>query len=340
MPSTIVVGGFFGDEGKGKIVAYLAKKDKPHIVARGGVGPNAGHTVIIEGKKYGLSMVPSGFVHEKARLLIGSGVLINPEVLKREISQLKLEKQIGIDWRCAIIEERHIEEDKKNEELKGKISTTGTGCGPANAERALRRIKQAKEEKQLEEFLCDAPLVINNVLNEGKYVLVEGTQGFGISLFYGTYPYVTSKDTTASQIAADVGIGPTKVDDVIIVFKSFPTRVGAGPFETEISEKKSFYLNIEEYGTVTGRKRRIGMWDSKMASYAAMINGATMAALSGLDRMDVACKGIRKYEELSKEVKNFVEKVEKELHIPVVLLSTGPEISEMVDLRAEKCALK
>lgn len=340
MPSTIVVGGFFGDEGKGKIVAYLAKKDKPHIVARGGVGPNAGHTVIIEGKKYGLSMVPSGFVHEKARLLIGSGVLINPEVLKREISQLKLEKQIGIDWRCAIIEERHIEEDKKDEELKEKIGTTGTGCGPANAERALRRIKQAKEEKQLEKVLCDVPFEINKVLNEGKYVLVEGTQGFGISLFYGTYPYVTSKDTTASQIAADVGIGPTKVDDVIIVFKSFPTRVGAGPFETEISEKKSFYLNIEEYGTVTGRKRRIGMWDSKMASYAAMINGATIAALSGLDRMDAACKGIRKYEELSKEVKNFVEKVEKDLHIPVALLSTGPEISEMVDLRAEKCALK
>jgi len=333
MPTTIVVGGFFGDEGKGKIIAYLAKHDRPDIVACGGVGPNAGHTVEVEGKRYALRMVPSGFVHESARLLIGAGVLIDPDVFKREVSSFGLKGRVGVDWRCGIIEAKHIEEERKDEDLKGKIGTTGTGCGPANAARALRKARQAKDVKELEEFLCDVPREINDALDNGKGVLVEGTQGFGISLLYGTYPFVTSKDTSASQMAADVGIGPTRVDEVVVVFKSFPTRVGEGPFETQMSEEKAAELYIEEYGTVTGRKRRIGEWDGKMAAYSAMINGATMVALSGVDRLDPSCRGVKEYEELSKEIKEFVAKVEHDTRVPVKLISTGPELSEIVDLR-------
>ncbi|HJH26221.1 MAG TPA: adenylosuccinate synthetase [Methanophagales archaeon] len=333
MPATILVGGFFGDEGKGKIIAYLAKHDKPSVVARGGVGPNAGHTVEIEGKKYGLRMVPSGFVYEPARLLVGAGVLVDPEVFKREVSSFGLKGRIGVDWRCGIIEKKHIEEDKSDAYLKGKIGSTGSGCGPANAARASRKAKQAKDEKELAEFLCDVPLEVNEALDNGKGVLVEGTQGFGISLLYGTYPFVTSKDTTASQMATDVGIGPTRVDEVIVVFKSFPTRVGEGPFETQMKEEKANALHIVEYGTVTGRKRRIGEWDAKMAAYSAMINGATMVALSGVDRLDPACRGAREYKELSKEVKDFVAKVERDTRVQVKLISTGPELSEIVDLR-------
>ena len=336
MPSTIVVGGFFGDEGKGKIVAYLAKNDKPAIAARGGVGPNAGHTVQIGNRKYALSMVPSGFVHENARLLIGAGVLVDVDVLMREMSELNLHKRVGVDWRCAVIEEKHKEIDQKNAELHDKIGTTGTGCGPANADRALRRIKQAKDIAALKDYICDVPLEINSALDDGRNVLIEGTQGLGISLFYGTYPFVTSKDTTASQIAADVGIGPTRVDDVVVVFKSFPTRVGEGPFETELPDEETAKLGIEEFGTVTGRKRRVGVWDSNMARYAAMINGATMIALSGIDRLDASCKGARTYEELSNKVKEFIAKVEDDTRVPVTLISTGPEISEIVDIREEK----
>ena len=336
MPATILVGGFFGDEGKGKIIAYLAKHDKPSVVARGGVGPNAGHTVEVEGKKYGLRMVPSGFVYESARLLIGAGVLVDPEVFKREVTSFGLKGRIGVDWRCAIIEKKHIEEDKSDAYLKGKIGSTGSGCGPANAARALRKAKQAKDEKELAEFLCDVPLEVNEALDNGKGVLVEGTQGFGISLLYGTYPFVTSKDTTASQMATDVGIGPTRVEEVIVVFKSFPTRVGEGPFETQMKEEKANALHIVEYGTVTGRKRRIGEWDAKMAAYSAMINGATMVALSGVDRLDPACRGVREYKELSKEVKDFVAKVEHDTRVQVKLISTGPELSEIVDLREEQ----
>jgi len=283
-----------------------------------------------------LRMVPSGFVYESARLLVGAGVLVDPEVFKREVSSFGLKGRIGVDWRCGIIEKKHIEEDKSDAYLKGKIGSTGSGCGPANAARASRKAKQAKDEKELAEFLCDVPLEVNEALDQGKGVLVEGTQGFGISLLYGTYPFVTSKDTTASQMATDVGIGPTRVDEVIVVFKSFPTRVGEGPFETQMKEEKANALHIVEYGTVTGRKRRIGEWDAKMAAYSAMINGATMVALSGVDRLDPSCRGVKEYKELSKEVKDFVAKVEHDTRVPVKLISTGPELSEIVDLREEQ----
>ncbi len=333
MPSIIVVGGFFGDEGKGKIVAYLASHDKPRVVARGGVGPNAGHTVVVGDKEYALRMVPSGIVYEPARLLIGAGVLVDPAVLLHEVQSFGLKGRVGIDWRCAIIEDRHIEEDRKDSELRYKIGTTGTGCGPANADRALRKAKQAKDREELKEFLCDVPLEINRTLDQGDIVLVEGTQGFGISLLYGTYPFVTSKDTTASQIAADVGIGPTRVDDVVVVFKAFPTRVGEGPFNTQIEDQEAEKLDIVEYGTVTGRKRRIGTWDGKMAAYSAMINGATMIALSGVDKLDHSCRGATTYEELSPKVKDFVAMVEHDTGVAVKLISTGPELSEIIDLR-------
>lgn len=333
MPATIVVGGFFGDEGKGKIIAYLAKHDRPVIVARGGVGPNAGHTVEVAGKTYALRMAPSGFVQESARLLIGAGVLVDPRVLMHEIESFGLHGRIGVDRRCSIIDEEHIEADRSDVHLKGKIGSTGTGCGPANAARVSRKARQAKDLPELQELICDVPQEVNAALDRQEIVLIEGTQGFGISLFYGTYPFVTSKDTTASQMAADVGIGPTRVDDVVVVFKSFPTRVGEGPFETQMAEERAAALQIEEYGTVTRRKRRIGEWDGRMAAYSAMINGATMIALSGVDKLDPACRGVQAYDELSAQVKAFVARVEHDTRVPVKLISTGPELSEIVDLR-------
>ncbi|MHC1586989.1 MAG: adenylosuccinate synthetase, partial [Candidatus Syntropharchaeia archaeon] len=320
MTCTIVVGGFFGDEGKGKIVAYLANTDKPTIIARGGVGPNAGHTVEINDEKYGVRMIPSGFVYKPAKLLIGAGVLVNPDVFEEEVAKLNVDGRVGVDMRCSIIEEKHIEMDRKDSLLSGKIETTGTGCGPANAERIFRRTKQAKDVEKLRPYLCDVPLLINEALERGESVIVEGTQGFGISLYYGTYPYVTSKDTSASQIAADVGVGPTRVDEVVVVFKVFPTRVGAGPFEMEISEEEAKKLGISEFGTVTGRRRRIGRWNGKMARYSAMVNGATQAALTGLDKLDPKCRGVTEYDDLSDKAKEFVANCEKDVGVPFTIL--------------------
>jgi adenylosuccinate synthase len=325
----MVVGGFFGDEGKGKIIAHIAKEDKPSIVARGGVGPNAGHTVQVGDEKHGVRMIPSGFVYERARLLIGAGVLVDPDVFLREVSLLKVHDRIKMDKRCSIIEARHIEGDKNP-----KIGTTGTGCGPANVDRIKRSARQAGDVDSLRDFLTDVAVELNDALDRGENVLIEGTQGFGLSLFHGTYPYVTSKDTSASQIAADVGIGPTKVDEVIVVFKAFPTRVGEGPFKTEMSEEESKEMGIEEFGTVTGRRRRIGRWDGVMARYSVMVNGATQAALTGLDKIDPSCRGVRDYSELSEKVKAFVEETKSDAGIPFTLLSTGPETDEIIDLRS------
>ncbi|PTD93946.1 adenylosuccinate synthetase [archaeon SCG-AAA382B04] len=336
MSSIIVVGGFFGDEGKGKIVSHLVRKDQPSIVARGGVGPNAGHTVKVDGDEFGTRMSPSGFFSNDSDLLIGAGTLIDPDVLIKEINELGIEDQLKVDERCAIITEGHIEKDQKTDRLSEDIETTGTGCGPANAERAMRSIDQAKDISKLDDYLANVPKKINEALDRGEDVVVEGAQGFGLSLFYGTYPYVTSKDTGASQIASDVGLGPTKVDDVLIVFKAYPTRVGAGPFPTEMDPEEAEEKGLEEYGTVTGRERRIGEWMSDWAKYAVDVNGATQVAITCIDKYDKRCRGVTDYGNLTEKAKQFIEEKEQELGVPVTIISTGPENDETIDLREEK----
>ena len=336
MSCTIIVGGFFGDEGKGKIVAHIACKDKPVIISRGGVGPNAGHTVQVGNREYGVRMVPSGFVYKDAKLCIGSGVLVDTRILKQEIEMLDVKGRIFVDKRCGIITEDHILRDKGSAHLSKKIGSTGSGCGPANADRVMRISPQAKDVPELAEYLLDVPKAIDDELRQGKMVLLEGTQGFGISLYYGTYPFVTSKDTSASQIAADNGVGPTKINDVIVVFKAYPTRVGEGPFSTEMTSEKSDSMGIQEFGTVTHRKRRVGGWDGKMAQYSAMINGCTQAAITGIDRVDKSCFGVTEYGKLTTKAKNFLKIAEDDIGSPITLISTGPEMTQIIDLREEK----
>ena len=333
MSCTIIVGGFFGDEGKGKIVAHIANHDKPTIISRGGVGPNAGHTVKVGEKEYGVRMVPSGFIYPDARLFIGTGVLVDPRVLKTEVDMLGVKGRIFVDSRCGIIEEDHIERDKGSAHLAKKIGSTGSGCGPANADRIMRTARLARDVPELKEYLIDVPLELNTAIDRGETVLLEGTQGFGISLYYGTYPFVTSKDTSASQIASDNGVGPTRIDDVIVVFKAYPTRVGEGPFSTEMSREESDEMGIQEFGTVTHRQRRIGEWDGKMAHYSAMINGCTQAAITGIDRIDPACAGATRYEQLSKKALDFLKQAEQDIGFPITLISTGPDVSEIIDIR-------
>ncbi|MDH5792277.1 MAG: adenylosuccinate synthetase, partial [Candidatus Bathyarchaeota archaeon] len=216
MACTVVVDGFFGDGGKGKIVSYLSVADDVTVCARGGVGPNAGHTVVKEGVTYKLRMVPCGFVNPRTRLLIGPGVTVNPEVLLKEVDELGVEDRMGLDPQCAIIEPRHIEADRRGH-LKEKIGTTGTGTGPCNADRALRVAKMAREVPELKGFITDVPAELDDALEMEEPVLLEGTQGTYISLYHGTYPYVTSNDVCASAICSDVGVGPTRVDEVVLV---------------------------------------------------------------------------------------------------------------------------
>jgi adenylosuccinate synthase len=333
MPCTVIVGGFFGDEGKGKIVAYLSVKDRPAIVARAGVGTNAGHSFILEGEKVRLRQVPSGFPYEKARLLIGPGVLVDPNIFFDEIEKTKARGRVGVDRQCAIIERKHIDRDKQDAHLSSTVGTTGSGTGPCNADRAMRLTKLARDLPELEEFLTDVPKELNDALDKRQPVIVEGTQGTFLSLFHGTYPYCTSKDVCASGACADVGIGPTRVDDVLVVFKSFVTRVGAGDLLGELSEEETKRRGWTEYGTVTGRLRRAAPFNFELAKRAVMLNGATEIAITKLDVVFPKCKDVKSEKGLPREASEFIEEVEEKIKVPVAIVGTGADINSIIDRR-------
>lgn len=329
---TIVVDGFFGDGGKGKIVSYLAVADDATVVARGGVGPNAGHTVVKDGVKYKLRMVPCGFVNDKALQLIGPGVVVNTEVLLKEIQETGIADRFGLDPQCAIIEQKHIEQDKKGY-LKEKIGTTGTGTGPCNADRALRVAKMARDQPELAPYLKDVSLLVNEALDRQENVILEGTQGTYISLYHGGYPYVTSKDVCAAAVCSDIGVGPTRIDEVVLVCKAYVTRVGEGPLEGEISHEEAKKLGWDEYGTVTGRQRRAAPFNYVLAKRAVMINGATMIAVTKLDILYPECAGMQVYDTLPEEAKEFLRVIEEKVGLPVGLIGTGPGVKEVIDCR-------
>ncbi len=332
MTSTVVVGGFFGDEGKGKIISYLAIKDNPKIIVRGGAGPNAGHTIRDGDKVYKVRMLPSGFLNKNAKVMIGPGVVINPDVLNKEIQDFDVSGRAFIDKHCGIIEETHLLRDSKGD-LKEKIGSTGSGTGPANADRAMRILKLAKDFDSLSSLIVDVPLEVNSALAANENVLVEGTQGTFLSLWHGTYPFVTSKDVTASGICADIGLGPTKVDEVIVVFKSYVTRVGTGPLDKELSLEEAEKKGWSEFGTVTGRQRRAADFDFDLARRAIMLNGATQISITKLDVLFPDCAGKTSFNDLFDDAKAFIKNIEEKLNTPVTIIGTGPSVNDVIDRR-------
>jgi len=332
MPSIVVVGGFFGDEGKGKIISYLSKKDNPSIVVRGGAGPNAGHTIKDGSTTYKVRMLPSGFLNKDAKVMIGPGVVVNPDVFFKEIQEYDVSGRAFLDKHCGIIEQNHLEQDSKGR-LKEKIGSTGSGTGPANADRAMRTLKMANEIESLSSYVVDVPGEINTALKNQKNVLVEGTQGTHLSLWHGTYPFVTSKDVTASGICADVGLGPKNVDEVMVVFKAYLTRVGTGPMDNELSAEETEQKGWAEFGTVTGRPRRAAEFDFNLAQRAVMLNSATQIAITKLDVRFPECSGVKSMNELSSDAKSFIKNIEEKLEVPVTLIGTGPFVDDVVDLR-------
>ncbi|MGN6629276.1 MAG: adenylosuccinate synthetase, partial [Candidatus Nitrosocosmicus sp.] len=261
MPCLVTIGGFYGDEGKGKIIAYLAINDNYSVAARGGVGPNAGHTFVQNNKEYKVRMLPSAVINKNTQLLIGAGVLVEPNILIKEVKEFNAVDRTFVDFQCGIIEQDHQDRDKKDDHLKSIIGTTGTGTGPANADRSLRKLRLAKDIPDIALYLEDVSNSINYSIDNKENVLIEGTQGTFLSLYHGMYPFVTSKDVTASAICSDVGVGPKKIDDVLIVFKSYITRVGEGPLAKEIDAEEAKEKNWLEFGSVTGRQRRAAPFD-------------------------------------------------------------------------------
>lgn len=332
MPCTVIVGAFWGDEGKGKIISYLALKDNLDFCVRTG-SVNAAHTVWYEGKKYALHMVPAAFINPKTRLLIAAGANIDVKTFFDEVELTNVTGRIAIDQNASVIEEKHKEQDKASAVNKG-IGTTGRGVGPALEERVRRTAKLAKDIPELKSYLTDQVEEVNNGLDAGKKVLLEGTQGFMLSLFLGGgYPYVTGRDTGASAIASEAGVGPTRIDDVLIVYKSFITRVGAGPLPGEITKEEAQKRGWFEVAAGTGRDRRSAPFDFELAKKTAKINGATQAAMTKLDCIFPDCRSAKHYDDLPKEAKEFIKEVEDKTGVPITLIGTGPEAMDIVDRR-------
>jgi adenylosuccinate synthase len=331
MGCTVVAGAFWGDEGKGKIISYLALKDKLDVCVRTG-SVNAAHTVHLEGRRYALHMVPSGFAYDKCQLLIGAGANVHVPQLLKEVEETGVEGRIRVDRQASIIEPRHSEVDKIDGHLKS-LGTTGWGVGPAVQERARRSARLARDVPELQPFLTDVAEEANNAVDAGKDLVLEGTQGLMLSLYHGTYPYVTSRDTSAAAICSESGVGLNRVNTVLVVYKSFITRVGTGELPGELSKEEALRRGWFETAAGTGRERRSAPFDFSLARRVARIHGATEAAVTKLDILHPECKSARSFDELPQDAKEFIVKVEKATSVPVTIIGTGPDALDIIDRR-------
>lgn len=330
----VILGLQWGDEGKGKIVDYFAPNYD--IIARFQGGPNAGHTLYVDGKKMVLHQIPSGIFHQNTVNVIGNGVVLDPVTLKRECEAvaaygIDVKKNLFISERTNIIIPTHRALDKASETSKGesKIGSTLKGIGPAYMDKtgrnALRvgdlldksfttqyiklRLKHQKlldnfhfiedisawEEEFFEalEFLRTLNVInceyyINNQITKGKKVLAEGAQGSMLDIDFGTFPFVTSSNTISAGVCTGLGVSPKKINEVLGVTKAYCTRVGGGPFPTELNDATGEELRKtgNEFGATTGRPRRCGWIDLVALRYACMINGVTQVIMTKADVLD------------------------------------------------------
>lgn len=347
MSTVVIVGAQWGDEGKGKVIDYLAKE--ADVVVRGQGGNNAGHTVVVGDQKYALHLIPSGILNENTINVIGNGVVFDPQGFIKEIEGLKAKgvstDSIKVSDRAHVVFPYHREIDRLAEEARGAdmIGTTKKGIGPSymdKVERSGIRVCDFVDEevfesifrKQIEAknkiivsiyggepldadamvaeykeyakfvkpFVTDTSVVVYDALKEGKKVLLEGAQGTLLDLDYGTYPYVTSSHPTAGGFTIGSGIGPNQIGEVVGITKAYTTRVGKGPFVTELDNEIGDRIRIagNEFGTTTGRPRRCGWLDTVIVKYSARVNGMTCIALMLLDVLTGfetvrICKGYR-----------------------------------------------
>ncbi len=332
----MVLGAQWGDEGKGKIVDVLSGNFS--LVARYAGGHNAGHTVIIGGRKFILQLVPCGVLRPDCRAVIGNGVVLDPMAFLKEVNKLRelgvdVDGQLVVSNRAQVILEYHrmIELAAESAPGRQKIGTTSRGIGPAYEDKMARNglrvvdllntdllkthIENACREKntvaqalfgthpldpakmfdnyaaaaeQIRPFVTDTAALLNGAIRDGKSVMFEGAQGTMLDIDHGTYPFVTSSSATAGGASIGTGVGPTRIGTVIGVTKAYVTRVGEGPFPTEIHDESGEVLRArgQEFGAVTGRPRRCGWLDLPMLRYSNMINGTEWLVVTKLDVLD------------------------------------------------------
>lgn len=334
--NVVILGTQWGDEGKGKIVDLLT--DQVSLVTRFQGGHNAGHTLVIDGKKTVLHLIPSGILREGVTCLIGNGVVLSPEALLKEIAGLEengvaVRKNLRLSPACPLILQYHVALDQAREIARGsaKIGTTGRGIGPAYEDKVARRglrlgdladlksfavkLKEILDyhnfqltqfykveavsfdkvladctawAEQLLPMMADVTDLLHTAREQGENILFEGAQGSLLDIDHGTYPFVTSSNTTAGGTATGSGFGPLYLDYVLGITKAYTTRVGSGPFPTELECEIGEYLGKKghEFGATTGRKRRCGWFDAVAVRHANRINSVTGMCLTKLDVLD------------------------------------------------------
>lgn len=335
MSAIIVIGTQWGDEGKGKIVDYLA--EKADVVVRYQGGNNAGHTVVVGAKEYKLHLLPSGILYPNKTCVVGNSVVIDPAVMIKELKGMQAQgidtSGLRISNRAHVIMPYHRLLDEVEEEYRGehKIGTTKRGIGPCymdkNARTGIRMVDLMDEAEfsdklernleaknhllqavygvkgfdydsvrqeylayaeELRPYVADTVGVLHEAIGQGKKVLFEGAQATLLDLDHGTYPYVTSSHPIAGGACIGAGVGPTKIDKVIGVVKAYTTRVGEGPFPTELHDATGAHIRDRghEYGTTTGRPRRCGWLDACVIRYAGLVSGIEYMAITRLDILD------------------------------------------------------
>lgn len=396
MPGIAIIGAQWGDEGKGKVVDSLASQ--ADFVVRYSGGANAGHTVVVDSEIFKVHHLPVGVLHDGPISILGGGMVIDPWTFREELETFKKRRDPGevyIAQEAHVV----LPHNKKNDEGGGFVGTTGRGIGPCYSDKARRvgiRFGDLKSDEVLRERISrlieakpnstaavgwtnvdiafealtdvrdyilplvkDTGAMVRNGLNEGKKILFEGGQGTMLDLSYGTYPYLTSSHPTIGGVLVGAGVSHKALNGVYGIVKAFTSRVGHGPFISEIHDE-AMALRLrgsgsnqwDEYGTTTGRPRRVGWLDLVQLKYACEINGfdglvvTKLDVLSGLESVKVCTaydkgeavyqnmpgwgnlKGIDKRKDLPKEVLDYLELIEAYTQIPVSLFSTGPKRSE------------
>jgi len=418
----VVIGAQWGDEGKGKIVDLLT--DHAALVVRFQGGHNAGHTLVVNGKKTVLHLIPAGILRDNVHCVIGNGVVLSPTALLEEIKMLEAQgvavrQRLHISESCTLLMPYHVALDQARELARGdaKIGTTGRGIGPAYEDKVARRglrvgdllnvpaltaklqatlayhnfvlehyhqVAPLDPQKTLEEILTMrdliAPMItdVTEMLEQhrvaGENILFEGAQGTLLDIDHGTYPFVTSSNTTAGGAATGSGVGPRDFDYILGIAKAYSTRVGSGPFPTELFDDVGKHLSSKgnEFGATTGRARRCGWFDAVAMRRARITNSLTGVCLTKLDVLDgldtvricvsyqcdgleltsppssaeglekchpvyldmpgwsESTLGIRNYAQLPVNARNYIEKIESLIHIPIDIVSTGADRDETI----------
>lgn len=342
MSLSVVVGGQFGSEGKGKITAYLAVRDNADIVVRCG-STNSGHTVWRDGQRFQLRLVPTGFIHPSSLLMLPAGALIDLDVLRQELRSTGVQRdRIVVDRNAGILEPADINAERDGD-LNSRVGSTQSGVGAAVARRVLRQasFRQAKDIPELGELVTvgDVAELVGDGVEKGANVFVEGTQGYGLSLFHSAqFPFATSRDTTASAFLSEVGIGPRYVTDVVMAVRTFPIRVAgnSGPLPNEITwadvaAESAAPGSLAEYTTTTNRLRRVARFDPAIVRRAARANGATQIALHGADYLDWRNRCARCFSDLTPGAVRFITDLELATGVPVGLIGVGPSQAETIE---------